>query len=114
MAKELGVRPNTRGVRVYRGRELLGKRLAKRGLDVNAGALSLVLAGSISLRFNESLIASTCSSAVAASTHACDTIGSRLPRTTSAGIAIRGNLSSIRSPTMSRKVASVRRRPNRQ
>jgi RNA polymerase sigma factor (sigma-70 family) len=60
MAKELNVRPNTLGVRVYRGRELLGKRLAARGLNVNAGALSLMLGGAISLRFNESLILSTC------------------------------------------------------
>ncbi|MDQ3440278.1 MAG: sigma-70 family RNA polymerase sigma factor [Planctomycetota bacterium] len=68
MAKELNVRPNTLGVRVYRGRELLGKRLAQRGLSINTGALSLMLAGSISLRFNESLITSTCSAAVAAAT----------------------------------------------
>ncbi len=66
MAKELNVRPNTLGVRVYRGRELLGKRLAARGLNVHAGALSLMLAGSISLRFNESLITSTCSAVAAA------------------------------------------------
>lgn len=66
MAKELNVRPNTLGVRVYRGRELLGKRLAARGLSINTGALSLMLAGSISLRFNESLIASTCSAVSAA------------------------------------------------
>ncbi len=66
MAKELNVRPNTLGVRVYRGRELLGKRLAARGLSINTGALSLMLAGSISLRFNESLITSTCSAVVAA------------------------------------------------
>ncbi|HEV2293774.1 MAG TPA: sigma-70 family RNA polymerase sigma factor [Tepidisphaeraceae bacterium] len=67
MAKELNVRPNTLGVRVYRGRELLGKRLAARGLSIHSGALSLMLAGSISLRFNESLITSTCT-AVAATT----------------------------------------------
>ena len=68
MAKELSVRPNTLGVRVYRGRELLGKRLAARGLSINTGALSLMLAGSISMRFNESLITSTCSAAVSAAT----------------------------------------------
>lgn len=66
MAKELNVRPNTLGVRVYRGRELLGKRLAQRGLSINTGALSLMLAGSISLRFNESLITSTCGAVAAA------------------------------------------------
>jgi RNA polymerase sigma factor (sigma-70 family) len=66
MAKELNVRPNTLGVRVYRGRELLGKRLAARGLNVTAGVLPLMLAGSISLRFNESLILSTCHSIAAA------------------------------------------------
>src|SRR5688500_8350254 len=66
MAKELNVRPNTLGVRVYRGRELLGKRLAQRGLSINTGALSMMLAGSISLRFNESLITSTCSAVAAA------------------------------------------------
>ena len=41
MAKELGVRPNTLGVRVFRGRELLGKRLAARGMTLGGGAPSV-------------------------------------------------------------------------
>jgi hypothetical protein len=40
--------------------------LAARGLSVTAGVLPLMLAGSISLRFNESLILSTCHSVAAA------------------------------------------------
>ncbi|MGB7158037.1 MAG: sigma-70 family RNA polymerase sigma factor, partial [Tepidisphaeraceae bacterium] len=66
MAKELNVRPNTLGVRVYRGRELLGKRLAQRGMTLGAGALALVLTDSVSLRINESLILSTCHAVAAA------------------------------------------------
>jgi RNA polymerase sigma factor (sigma-70 family) len=43
MAQELGIKPNTLGVRVYRGRKLLGKRLAKRGIVLGASALGIWL-----------------------------------------------------------------------
>jgi RNA polymerase sigma factor (sigma-70 family) len=43
MAEELSCNPSTLGVRVHRGKNMLGKRLAKRGMAISAIALAVVL-----------------------------------------------------------------------
>jgi RNA polymerase sigma factor (sigma-70 family) len=43
MARELGCNPSTLGVRVHRGRAMLAKRLAKRGLNISTSALPAML-----------------------------------------------------------------------
>jgi RNA polymerase sigma factor (sigma-70 family) len=43
MAKELGCRTNTLGVRLHRAREMLGKRLAKRGVTLSGVVVGLYL-----------------------------------------------------------------------
>ncbi len=43
MAEELSCNPSTLGVRVHRGKTMLGKRLAKRGVAISAIALAVVL-----------------------------------------------------------------------
>src|SRR5688500_3037326 len=43
MAEQLGCNPSTLGVRVHRGKEMLGPRLAKRGIALSAIALAVLL-----------------------------------------------------------------------
>ncbi len=59
MAEQLRVRPNTLGVRLHRAREQLRKRLARRGLQLGTGALSLLLADLIHARITETVLAHT-------------------------------------------------------
>src|SRR5688572_29729164 len=63
MAKELGVKANTLGVRVCRGRDMLAKRLATRGVTIGAAALAVLLAETIRETVTDTLIASTCHAA---------------------------------------------------
>lgn len=63
MARELGVKANTLGVRVCRGRDMLARRLATRGITIGAAAIAMLLAESIRETVTDTLIASTCHAA---------------------------------------------------
>jgi RNA polymerase sigma factor (sigma-70 family) len=67
MAKELGVKANTLGVRVCRGRDMLARRLASRGVTIGAAAVAALLADSIRETVADTLIASTCQAATSGS-----------------------------------------------
>lgn len=60
MARELNCKPATLGVRIHRGREMLGRRLHERGAAPDGLVLSSLLAGSIQGGVNDALIARTC------------------------------------------------------
>src|SRR5688572_458142 len=63
MARELGVKANTLGVRVCRGRDMLAKRLATRGVTIGAAAIAVLMAEMIRETVTDTLIASTCHAA---------------------------------------------------
>ncbi len=69
MAKELNCKPATLGVRVHRGRALLGKRLAKRGMMIGA-SLPFVLEQVLNANVPVGLVSRTASSVVAMAAHA--------------------------------------------
>jgi RNA polymerase sigma factor (sigma-70 family) len=60
MAKELGCKPATLGVRIHRGREMLGRRLHERGAAPQGLTLSALLTGSIQSGVSDALVARTC------------------------------------------------------
>lgn len=62
MAKELNCKPATLGVRIHRGREMLGRRLHERGAAPEGLVLSSLLAGSIQSGVSDALVARTCES----------------------------------------------------
>lgn len=77
MAKELNCRANTLGVRLHRGREMLGKRLAKRGVALSGIMIGIVMAEVIRDVVRESLIRSTAHAASllnAGHPYACGTV----------------------------------------
>src|SRR5206468_10407863 len=45
MARELNCRANTLGVRLHRGREMLSKRLAKRGVTLSGVVMGVIMTG---------------------------------------------------------------------
>jgi RNA polymerase sigma factor (sigma-70 family) len=59
MAKELNCKPATLGVRIHRGREMLGRRLHERGAAPKGLVLSIALAGAIQQEVSDALIART-------------------------------------------------------
>ena len=59
MAKELNCKPATLGVRIHRGREMLGRRLHERGAAPKGLVLSIALAGTIQQQVSDALIART-------------------------------------------------------
>ncbi len=65
-ARELGLKPATLGVRLFRGRKLLGERLARRGVTLSAPALAVCLArvirGSLSHALRQSAAHAACAS----------------------------------------------------
>ena len=67
-ARELGLKPATLGVRLFRGRKLLGERLARRGVTLSAPALAVCLArvvrGSLSHALRQSATRAACASAM--------------------------------------------------
>jgi len=65
MARELHCKPSTLGVRLHRGREMLGARLAERGLLIGEGVLALALAQCIQSAVTDSLVSSTSTAATA-------------------------------------------------
>lgn len=54
----LGIKPSTLGVRIFRGRKLLGKRLARRGLELSGVALVGLLATVVRRSVSEALVKS--------------------------------------------------------
>ncbi len=63
MARELGCRTNTLGVRLHRAREMLGKRLARRGVTLSGVLLGVLLAEVIRSSLSQRLIESTAQAA---------------------------------------------------
>jgi RNA polymerase sigma factor (sigma-70 family) len=59
MAKELNCKPATLGVRIHRGREMLGRRLHERGAAPRGLVLSIALAGTIQQQVSDALVART-------------------------------------------------------
>ncbi len=59
MAKELNCKPATLGVRIHRGREMLGRRLHERGAAPPGLVLSAFIAGSIQQSIGDALVART-------------------------------------------------------
>src|SRR4051812_28348272 len=59
MARELNCKPATLGVRIHRGREMLGRRLHERGAAPRGLVLSIALAGSIQQQVSDALVART-------------------------------------------------------
>lgn len=68
MAKELNCKPATLGVRVHRGRAMLGKRLAKRGMAIGA-SLPFVLEEVLHASMPADLVVRTASRAIAVAAH---------------------------------------------
>lgn len=60
----LGIKPSTLGVRIFRGRKLLGDRLARRGLTLSGVALITLLATVVRRSVSEALIKSVAKIAV--------------------------------------------------
>src|SRR6185503_8179055 len=59
MARELGCKPSTLGVRVHRGRAMLGNRLAARGVQMSGAALVVLLAATIRGAISDQMIWNT-------------------------------------------------------
>lgn len=81
MAKELNCRANTLGVRLHRGREMLGKRLAKRGVALSGIMIGIVMAQVIRDVVSETLIRSTAHAASllnAGHPYACGTVSAEV------------------------------------
>ncbi|HEY7119700.1 MAG TPA: sigma-70 family RNA polymerase sigma factor [Tepidisphaeraceae bacterium] len=64
MARELNCKANTLGVRLHRGREMLGKRLAKRGIALSAAMFGLVMAEVVRSVVSQRLVEHTAQAAV--------------------------------------------------
>src|SRR5205814_9986414 len=75
MAAELGCNPSTLGVRVHRGKALLGSRLAKRGVGISAVAMAVLLEHVIRTTTIQPLISASSTASTAASLYA----GSQAP-----------------------------------
>lgn len=63
MARELGCRPNTLGVRLHRARQMLGKRLAKRGITLSAVVVGVLTSEIVRQVVSQRLIESTAQAA---------------------------------------------------
>jgi RNA polymerase sigma factor (sigma-70 family) len=84
MAEELSCNPSTLGVRVHRGKTMLGKRLAKRGVAISAIALAVVLEHVIRTTTVHPLMATASAATVgvaSGSTGACLVAGSNFVQT---------------------------------
>jgi RNA polymerase sigma factor (sigma-70 family) len=64
MARELNCKPNTLGVRLHRGREMLSQRLAKRGVTISGVVLGVVMAEVVHSIVTDRLVHSTAQAAV--------------------------------------------------
>lgn len=63
MARELQCKPGTLGVRLHRAREMLGERLARRGVSMADGTMSLAVAYAVQSVVAEHIISNTCQAA---------------------------------------------------
>lgn len=63
MAKELQCTPGALGVRLHRARQLLGDRLAQRGITLAEAMLAVVLGETIRQTLTDSMVAATCQAA---------------------------------------------------
>jgi hypothetical protein len=59
MAAELGCKPSTLGVRIFRGREMLAGRLSGRGVNLTTAALAVALVYTIKSVVSDAMIATT-------------------------------------------------------
>jgi RNA polymerase sigma factor (sigma-70 family) len=64
MARELNCKPNTLGVRLHRGREMLSKRLARRGVTISGVVLGVLMAEVVHSIVTDRLVHSTAQAAV--------------------------------------------------
>jgi RNA polymerase sigma factor (sigma-70 family) len=64
MARELNCRANTLGVRLHRGREMLSKRLAKRGVALSGVVMGVIMTEVVRSIVTERLVSSTAHAAV--------------------------------------------------
>ena len=66
MAEELGCKPSTLGVRIFRGRAMLAGRLTGRGINFTPSMLPLALGFTVKTAVSQAMVASTSHAAVAA------------------------------------------------
>jgi RNA polymerase sigma factor (sigma-70 family) len=59
VARELGFKPSTLGVRLHRGRKMLADSLAGRGITLTNGMLATILAGVVHIGVSDNVVAST-------------------------------------------------------
>ena len=59
VARELGFKPSTLGVRLHRGRKMLADSLAGRGITLTTGMLATILAGVVHIGVSDNVVAST-------------------------------------------------------
>src|SRR5207248_8927327 len=81
MARELSCRANTLGVRLHRGREMLAKRLAKRGVMLSGVIIGVLLTEVCRTIVTERLVSSTAQAAVlfsAGHTYACGLVSPQI------------------------------------
>lgn len=64
MARELGCKANTLGVRIHRGKQMLGVRLTRRGVTVASALLPWALTEAVQSAVTQSLVGSTAHAAV--------------------------------------------------
>ncbi|HEX4794047.1 MAG TPA: sigma-70 family RNA polymerase sigma factor [Humisphaera sp.] len=57
-AKELGIKPSTLGVRLFRGRKILAQKLARRGVTISTIALATLLASVVRRSVSDALVRS--------------------------------------------------------
>ena len=65
MARELNCKPSTLGVRLFRGREMLGNRLSERGISLSSSVLTAAIAYCIQSSVSDGLVLSTSHAAAA-------------------------------------------------
>lgn len=65
MARELNCKPSTLGVRLFRGREMLGNRLSERGITLSSSVLTAALAYCVQSSVSDGLVLSTSHAAAA-------------------------------------------------
>src|SRR5688572_10693736 len=65
VARELGYKPSTLGVRMHRGRKMLADSLAGRGITLTSGMLASILAGVVHAGVSDNVVASTSLAAAA-------------------------------------------------
>lgn len=63
LARELGLKPSTLGVRLHRGRKMLADNLNHRGFNVSGAVLSAALAVAVQSSVSEHLVHNTCQAA---------------------------------------------------